>query len=293
VDLEKRSELTQEEEFEIASTLHALILKELFEETSWVAKQAVFHGGTALAMVRNSPRFSEDLDFMLTQEAAQELDVLMGKVRERVNLRIGMEFFGSQVTVKGPKGDEVSRWEFKWEHPNRRSKVMVKVEFLVTEADLLRAYQSSHLVPTSRGAIGVSVFIPVPNLISAWADKVKAIATRPDFKWRDAFDVAWINQCLKREDPIPAEEYIDALTATASIYGKTLEDVAEGLERVLASGAMDDVSTFEDDMGRWFLRKDAERYIAGGVFKRMLGEAKREIEKSLALVNDRIPGVKP
>jgi predicted nucleotidyltransferase component of viral defense system len=293
MDLSRPSNLTEAENFEIASAMHAAILDNLFRETNWVAEQAVFHGGTALALARKSPRFSEDLDFMMTKEAAQELDAVIQKVRERVSLRMASQYDGGRVTLKGPKGEEVTSWNFKWEHPNKRGKVMVKVEFLVTEAALLKGYQSFHMVPTSRGALGVSVLVPVPELISAWADKVKAIATRPAFKWRDAFDISWIARCLKQEDVIPADEYRAALAATASIYGKTLEDVAEGLERVLASGSMDNVEDFEEDMGRWFLEEEASRYVVSGTFKRMLSEAKREVEKSLDLINTPSLGVTP
>lgn len=47
------------EEYEI------LLLKEIFE--SEYGSSLVFKGGTALRLVYNSPRFSEDLDFTLIQ----------------------------------------------------------------------------------------------------------------------------------------------------------------------------------------------------------------------------------
>lgn len=206
MDLSSNSILNKAEQFEIASTLHAMLLEELFRETSWLAPQAVFHGGTALALIRDSLRFSEDLDFMVTPEAIEGLDIAIEKVRGRVDFRMSMLLPGGRVSAKGPKGDEVTKWEFKWDHPGRRGKVMVKAEFLVASANLLAAYRSTHVVPLSRGAVAVSTPIPVPDLISAWADKIKAIATRPAFKWRDAFDLAWIVRCLTREDGAGEEE---------------------------------------------------------------------------------------
>jgi len=293
MELTSRAPLMKEEQFEIASTMHAMVLDRLFSETHWLAPQAVFHGGTALSFVRDSQRFSEDLDFMVTPDAIEGLDDAIDKVRWRVDLLMAKLYPGGRVTVKGPKGDQVTKWEFKWEHPGRRGKVMVKAEFLVTRADLLAAYRTTHMVPTSRGAVGVSIVIPVPDLVSAKADKIKAIATRPDFKWRDAFDLAWIARCLKREDEVMPDEFRVALGATASIYDKTLEDVAEGLSRVLASGVMDDVASFEADMTRWFPDEDVPRYRSSGYFRNALAEAKREVERSLDLIREPVVGAAP
>lgn len=81
------SALTQIEHFEIASTLHAVVLDELFRATHWLAPMAVFHGGTSLALVRASIRFSEDLDFMVDEHAASGLGEIMAKLRARLDGR--------------------------------------------------------------------------------------------------------------------------------------------------------------------------------------------------------------
>jgi hypothetical protein len=60
-NVEKRRALTQVEQFSIASTLHSIVLDELFRATRWLAPIAVFHGGTSLAIARGSARFSEIL----------------------------------------------------------------------------------------------------------------------------------------------------------------------------------------------------------------------------------------
>jgi len=298
MDLSSGAGLGQNERIEVASTMHALVLDRLFRETRLTAPEAVFHGGTALALVRDSPRSSEDLDFMVTPEAIELLEGVIERVRGHVDVAMGVIYQGGRVALKGPKGKDVTAWEFKWDHPQRRGVVTVRAEFLVAKAELLAAYKSTHMVPTSRGAVGITMSIPVPELLSAWADKIKAIGTRSTFKWRDAFDLAWIMRCLAREELrndefIQPDSYRAALEATASIYDKTLDDVREGLEQVLAAGVMDKVEEFEESMNLFFLEEDYPRYRTSGYFRKALSEAKREVERSVDLIRDLSKGMKP
>jgi hypothetical protein len=299
---EKKTAISKDEQFEIASTLHAMFLDALFRETDWMATDAVFHGGTSLALARNSIRFSEDLDFMITPQALGALTYAMAKIAGRIDLSMSMAYPGGKVILKGPKGDDVVKWELKWEHPNKHGKVMVKAEFFVTKPELLARYRSTHLVPTSRGIVAVRTPIPVPELVSSWADKIKAIATRPDFKWRDAFDLALIIGMIDKADLRAKgdkdligtpENKIAALEATAGIYDKSIDDVAEGLDRVLQSGALDDVKSYEKDMFRWFPDADFPRFKTTGMFERTLAETKREIELTVELIDNMRREMKP
>lgn len=293
MDLSKRSALTKDEQFEIASSMHAMVLDGLFRETDWVSTDAVFHGGTSLALARDSMRFSEDLDFMITPDAQAILAGAMEKLCKRVDQSMSLTYPGGKVSIKGPKGGEVVKWEFRWEHPNKHGKVMVKAEFFVTDPTLLAKYRSTHLVPTSRGIVGVSTPIPVPEFVASWADKIKAIATRPDFKWRDAFDLSWVVKCLRKADMAAIDEAaigsdenkLDALETTAGIYGKSLDDISDGLKRVVESGVLDKVEDFENDMARWFPDDIFPRFKATGMFAKALAETKREIENTIDLID--------
>jgi len=301
MDLNKKAAITKDEQFEIASTLHAMFLDSLFRETDWMASDAVFHGGTSLALARDSERFSEDLDFMITPQAREKLTAAMEKVRGRIDLSMSLEYPGGKVSLKGPKGDEVTKWELRWEHPNRHGKVMVKAEFFITDPEMLAKYRATHLVPTSRGIVSVRTPIPVPELVSSWADKIKAIATRPDFKWRDAFDLAWVCKIINKADLGATDDTVigsdenklAALETTAGIYGKTLEDIAVGLERVCQSGVLDNVTEFEKDMARWFPDDIFPRFKATGMFARSLKETKQEIEATISMIENLGHTLKP
>lgn len=284
MDLSVSTGLGKQEHFLIAADMHAKVLDELFWATKWKSSEAVFHGGTALALGHRSERFSEDLDFMVDGRAAQDLDKVMGEVLERVRLAMSLAYPGCSVALKLPKGTgEVNRWTFTWSHPNRRGNVKVHAEFLKTTADLLRAYQTSVPVTTAKGTIGIRAPIPMPTLLSAWADKIKAVATRPAVKWRDIYDIAFI---LRSMHPRPADdEKVEALSSTAAIYGRTLDDVARGLEVVLAEGILDDREGYEADMARWFDDEYFERHF--DQFGDQLRIAKAEVELAVSLCRSR------
>ncbi|MBX3226134.1 MAG: nucleotidyl transferase AbiEii/AbiGii toxin family protein [Labilithrix sp.] len=245
---------------------------------------AIFHGGTSLALIRGSPRFSEDLDFMVDERATSRLGATMQKLRAKLDLAMSLHYPDGVVALKGPRGKEVVTWQVVWSHPARRNTVMVKVEFFVTRAGALEAYRATHELPSTKGVVAVTTPIPVPELVSAWADKIKAVATRGELKWRDAYDLWWIARRLGGQEDLSDQDRLEALEVSAGLYGKTLEDVGRGLGAVVASGALTDVSSFEADMSRWFPPSLFSRYREAGLFGEALASATREIERARALI---------
>ncbi len=283
MDLSYVTNLSREENFEIASIMHAMILDELMRCTKWAKSDAVFHGGTSLSIIRNSARFSEDLDFMITEEAEDGLEGAVKKVRDRIAVTLNSHYPGGTLELRGPRGREISNWVFVWSHPSRRGSVQVKAEFLVTKKNFLANYASTHVVPGNGSPVLVRSHVPVPVLVSAWADKIKAIATRPVFKWRDAYDLAFIAHSMVR-DNVSDEEKRRAITATAAIYGTTLDQVADGLDHALRSGVFDDVAAFEADMKRWFDKETYDGRLKRNLFEDDLEVAAQEVSHALAMV---------
>lgn len=292
MDLRQTKNLSQEENFEVASLMHATILDELIRCTDWVKTDAVFHGGTSLSIIRESVRFSEDLDFMITEECAEGLASALKSVHERMSIALEGHYPGSKLDLRGPKGRDVSQWLFVWSHPSRRGTVQVKAEFLVTKKNLLANYASTHIVPNSRRAVLVKSHVPVPLLVSAWADKIKAIATRPAFKWRDAYDLSYIARSMYREDTGRAEKS-QAIRATAAIYGTSMEQIDAGLRRVMASGVFEDVASFEADMKRWFDPDIYSRMLKRDVFTSDLEVAANEVSEAISILHSPKPGRRP
>src|SRR3546814_15698984 len=94
MDLSRKSVLSQDEQFEIASAMHAAILDDLFRVTGWKHPHAVFHGGTALKFRWERLRFSEDLDFMIAETSFVSPDEAMAKVRDMLDVQIGALYPG-------------------------------------------------------------------------------------------------------------------------------------------------------------------------------------------------------
>lgn len=277
MELHTKRNRTPEDATEIASLLHATILNELFRITRWVSKEAVFHGGTSLRFLRDSPRSSEDLDFMVSEDAGRSLREVMTRIHEAVRSRIGIVFPGSQVALKGPKGDSVEAWTFTWSHPNIVGTVKVKAEFLLTRPENLEAYASTHLMATTKGVLSVSGMLPAPTLLSAWSDKIVAIGMRPAFKWRDAFDLEFVVNGMRMDRGLSWDDKIAAMTSTASIYDNTPEEVVEGLAARLEEGYFEDVDAFEDNMQRFLGRDVFEDYRRVGRFSEILDGAHQEV----------------
>lgn len=283
MDLTETRNLSQEENFEVASVLHATILDELIRCTDWAKSEAVFHGGTSLSLARNSVRFSEDLDFMITEECAAGLETAVKNVHDRIAVTLATHYPGGTVELKGPKGKDVSQWLFIWSHPARRGNVQVKAEFLITKKNLLANYASTHVIPNSRRAVLVKSHVPVPVLVSAWADKIKAIATRPAFKWRDAYDLSYISHSMLREELTDSAK-ARAIKATAAIYGTSMNQIEEGLRRVLESGVFENVEAFEADMRRWFDKETYEGRARRGLFQDDLETSAQEVSDAITIV---------
>ncbi len=284
MDLTVTRNLSQEENFEIASVMHASILDELIRATDWIKTDAVFHGGTSLAIIRESVRFSEDLDFMITEECVEGLETAVRSVHDRMSMILASHYPGGQLDLKGPKGKDVCQWLFVWSHPARRGNVQVKAEFLITKKDLLAAYASTHIVPNSRRAVLVKSHVPVPVLVSAWADKIKAIATRPAFKWRDAYDLSYISRSMVRESLDDAAK-ARAIKATAAIYGTSMAELENGLRRVMDNGVFEQVEAFQADMKRWFDADTYERMLRRDIFRNDLEVSAQEVADAIAILH--------
>lgn len=246
----KRSPVTTDDRIEIAARLQIDAL-DLISKANPTFQDMVFHGGTSIAFSQGSPRWSEDLDFMATPEAVQKLfarEATMGAVLQLKNSIADPEGIVSLKVKKGGDGQlgEVSRIDLRWEHPSFIGSVKIKVEFYTCSEAALSNYEARSMMPNwhgyqTRGAIRIAT----PE--SVWADKVVALALRPNLKFRDVHDLGFISPRL---DPDFDRERF--LNASMGIYAKAPEDVLAGLERAKVVDHLHDRDAFFHDMGRWF-----------------------------------------
>ena len=59
--------LSTSDAFDLRQALHVAVLEALVAARRWEPGDLVFQGGTSLHLVHGSPRFSEDLDFLVKQ----------------------------------------------------------------------------------------------------------------------------------------------------------------------------------------------------------------------------------
>lgn len=189
-----KRQMSSEEGFDLRQAMHVAILDALVASRRWEPGELVFHGGTSLHLAYNSPRFSEDLDFMITAplkaldlaEAVRsrlgrpvwvpgDMDVAIDRVREEGSMRTFV------VTLRG--GDVMGA-------------AKVKVEFWKATPNAvgsLRTVVAPIQLPRGAGSeFNPYIVTAAPDEIMA--DKVFAMGGRPYTKARDIFDIHWLNQ---------------------------------------------------------------------------------------------------
>jgi len=293
VDLLKKGNLSPKDITEIATRLHYAALEQIFRVSDWRVGDAVFQGGTSLKVAWNSPRFSEDLDFMISAEQMPQLDRIMKRLVGKVRAALAHDLAGSDFRLKGAcnPDNRLQRYEIVWSHPNKRGKVSVKLEFLETPRSKLVLYPTRIAIPMPEPETKVTINtpIPVPELMGSFSDKMVALAKREYHKARDVYDVAFITDHLSRSGVDLSEEAYDRMARTAmnvaSIYHYTPESIIAGLERYLEKPESRDVQALDNDMRRWLDPQLHAALTHNNEFSRMLETTRAQVISMVAALN--------
>ena len=298
MDLTKKSNLVPSESFLISGDMHVIILDESFKVAKWKPGDAVFHGGTSLKIGYGSARGSEDLDFIVSEDE-DRLGEVMDAVLRRLDKHFAATTPGAKITMDAASSFEerLDKWNIKWEHPNRRGKVLVKAEFWKAPKDLISQYGARAARVGDRTPTGLRIMthIAIAEMKSIWADKIVAIGGRPSLKWRDAYDLAYVAGEMKRDKITPGdEENIALIGASAALYRRDLTTVLDHLNALEASGQLEDTEAFIKDIGNWFT--DSDMTNLGGVdyFTTMLEQARDEVGSAVITIENYLAkGPKP
>lgn len=184
--------LTAEQQRELQHALQVAVLDALLASRRWQPGELVFQGGTSLHLMHGSPRFSEDLDFLVQST----LD--LGTISESIHARLqGTSWLPRNTGLKvsaAKDGHNPYSFLVSVGGPDVIGAVRVKVELWRTSKDAmtpLRVAVESVRV-ASGPAAGARAFVPRADLIEIFADKVFAVGARPYLKPRDLFDIHWI-----------------------------------------------------------------------------------------------------
>ncbi|RWL23442.1 MAG: hypothetical protein EOR63_32145 [Mesorhizobium sp.] len=274
---------------QMAKQVHVIVLDALMTATAWSCEDAVFHGGTSLHLSWRSPRYSEDLDFLIARDI-EGLDEIMGRIHKIAQERIAAfdPRYAIEIRTKTRDATRMPSYQVVLTHPEYMGKILVKVEFWRVDREYLSGYPSTFRTPLSPGDIVSTAINPVPvaTLETAFSDKLTAFATRPYLKWRDVYDLWWIGTQTEAKLDFDAvtRQMLHNLSAYDTVGGKDPADVLrEFSERDPAALA----AAADPDLKRW---------LPENLWKSLYPNGIREIvaftQRTLATVADRIDRLK-
>lgn len=169
----------------IREYLQSLAISTLFSLSQ--SKKLSFVGGTALRLLRNIDRFSEDLDFDNLGLKSEEIDILIQMVVdrfERENIQV--------ETIIKHQGDK-NYYEFRFPNllfdlhisTNPREKLMIKIDY----ASIWKGQTTETMLFSKYGFIEHVITNPIDQLI---VQKLAAYVQRKQTQSRDIYDIVWL-----------------------------------------------------------------------------------------------------
>ena len=216
-------------------------------------EQIAFHGGTSLHFSWRSPRFSEDLDFLLARDAG-EIHGIVKKAGEKVAeaFRADDPRFAIELQDKTRHDERMIAYSLRVSHPDYIGKSLIKVEFWRVTPEYLAKYPVTLRSPIQPGQMVSRISNPVPaaTLETAYCDKLTAFATRPYLKWRDIYDLWWIGTQTdaKLEVSTVVRQFLHNISAYQTIDGLS---PAQALRKFLENDSNELVNKADPDLKRW------------------------------------------
>ena len=264
--------LSPQESFELTQALHVSVLDALMGSRRWEPKELVFQGGTSLHLAHGSPRFSEDLDFLV--DSTLDLGSVSGSLQKRLE-DVPWLPNGTQLEVgKAKEGKNPHTFNVSIRGDQLIGSVRVKVEMWGTSPEAMaRMDVNMATVRLTTGPVSnLQAFVPTADLAEIYADKVFAVVARPAFKPRDVFDLHWLGN---HTDKGVTKEQMAVRLAT---YPNTSEK--EWLEKAMQRRRElpEADAKIAADLGRWLPSSWA---MNEGVAKEMAKEAIVAIEQGI------------
>ncbi|WMD23912.1 nucleotidyl transferase AbiEii/AbiGii toxin family protein (plasmid) [Achromobacter seleniivolatilans] len=214
----KRQPLPSTTKHQWSVLLQTLLIAGFVERSRWTREEAVFHGGTSLKLGWGSPRWSEDLDFLVKKDHLQEAERHIHSAVAFARAHLARIDAALQLEVSGKTTGRMARYAVSMTKPGLLGKAMVKAEFWGVEDSYLERYPSAPRLPEPPQELAqagyfvrVSSMLPMATLNAVMCDKLVAVANRRYFKARDIFDMYWIQQERSFVRPTPQEMARDVL----------------------------------------------------------------------------------
>lgn len=244
----------------IASSLHVAFLAGLLDAGVWQCTDLAFQGGTSIHLVWRSPRFSEDLDFLLNQEKKEVLQRAVRHVQRKVNEQAQVLWPGSAIQVKTKERSDgkLLTYHFTWAHPDVLGKVLTHMEFWQVEPEQLAAYQAvlknfgSGQAESFYATLASQALIPAARPEAIFTDKLHALATRGHLKWRDIFDIWYLRTHCHVPGVAEQPDFLNLAQVVASMYSdKFAQTWLPALRDFVAQPVEDLVAAAEKGLQPW------------------------------------------
>lgn len=159
------------------------ILNELY--ASSLANVLIFKGGTALRLIYNSPRFSEDLDFSILDKINfNDFKKIIKKIADSQ----------SELSIKeiySKKNTYFSLIKFKQDYLTQTLSIKIEISKRKIE------YKNFNSLIASSPTSNLKPLVKVMTLEQITKDKLSALSSRK--KARDLFDVWFVNQLFRNK----------------------------------------------------------------------------------------------
>lgn len=186
----KKRALGIAEQNELRRVLQSATLAALTNSRRWEPGELAFQGGTSLHLAHGSPRFSEDLDFMV--RGGLSLDGLAKEVQRRIQLPPNVAPDLSVSVSPSKDGKNPHSFVVTLSGPDVIGSAKVKIELWQTDGEVLKRLQV--VVSTISSPAGFPSYVPTITLDEILADKVYALGARARLKERDIFDLWWLTE---------------------------------------------------------------------------------------------------
>ncbi len=187
-----KKQLSAQEQFHLRQALHIATLSAMLSAQRWSPKDLIFQGGTSLHLSHGSPRFSEDLDFLVKSS------VHVGNLNQHIEAQLKhLPWIPPEgtltVTPSKPNKNPYS-FQVVIGGKNLMPSVKVRAKLWKTPDQVMNPLDVDvSIVQAATGlAAGIKILVPSAAQNEIYADKVFALAARSYLKPRDVFDLYWL-----------------------------------------------------------------------------------------------------
>lgn len=243
--------LSAAEAFDLRQALHVSVLEALLASRRWEPGDLIFQGGTSLHLAHGSPRFSEDLNFLV--KSTLDLHAIGASIQARLGRSPWIPKDAKLTVSPAKEGRNPHVFDVSIGNASIIGSVRVRVELWRAPAPALLplAVEVRPVRLLSGPAAGAKAFVPSATLREIYVDKVFALAARPYLKARDVFDLHWLASQVNLADTLicsPADLEVRLATYPSQTPQNWLTQAAKRRTELPTQ-----IASIQRDLARWLL----------------------------------------